>query len=999
MSANKSALTDTIRPGQRWMSEAEPELGLGLVLETDARSVVLAFVTADETRRYAVRTAPLRRVRFAPGDALHTSDGAEVRVDTVEERAGLLVYHCRARRGTREEPEEVPEAALSDRIALTGPRERLLAGRIDAPARFDLRLAVLHHLHRARRSPVRGFVGPRLELLPHQFYIASEVTGRHAPRVLLADETGLGKTIEACLIINRLLLSGRAARVLILVPDALVHQWLVELRRRFNLPFAVFDAERCAALADDDPDANAFSSEQLVLAGLGLVTESAARMREAAAAGWDILVVDEAHHLEWTRAGASPAYEAVEAIAACTPGLLLLSATPERLGEEGHFARLRLLDPDRYGDFERWQRESEGYREVVALGERLIATIVPAPTKSTSDGDDATASAAPLRRNEIERLARVLQQSTAAIKRRLASSDARGLLDELIDRHGPGRVMFRNTRAAMTSFPERRVALQRLTLDAADRKRTTRLAREIAQDIRPEPLAASPGNDTTASENTRKPDLAGDPRIEHLLDLLAAPEPAKLLVLCRSAAKAVAIKTALDARMKVKIALFHEDMTLVQRDRSAAWFADASGARLLVASEIGSEGRNFQHAHVLLMFDLPLDPDLVEQRIGRLDRIGQRGTVHIYVPYVSATGQEALARWHHEGVDAFARPTLTARPLLERFGARVRTVIGDETTVGTGGRYPAAAVDALVADTAVAADELATRVEQGRDRLLEMASLRPDAADALIDEIARLDHDLATEELFLQVLDHFHVYAEEISPRSYLLNPDGVRSEEFPALSQGETAVTFARETALVREDLRFVTADHPLPNDAMELLLASESGNGSFALTDTDGPPGLWLEAVFVLESVAPPRLHVDRFLPPTPVRVVVDQRLTDRTGVSVGPLVPGRGAWLTERRETLTPLLAKMNERCAELAEARAETLRREAVTLLTEALGGEIRRLRALALVDAHVRPAEIAATERERTDLSEHIASARLRPDALRLVWRGPHRDGVPAARPR
>ncbi len=958
------------------MSEAEPELGLGLVVETDARSVVLTFASADETRRYAVRTAPLRRVRFAPGDALHTSDGADVRVEAVEERAGLLVYQC----GTR----EVSEEELSDRIALSGPRERLLAGRVDAPSRFDLRLAVLHHLHRARRSPVRGFVGPRLELLPHQFYIASEVTQRHAPRVLLADETGLGKTIEACLIVNRLLLAGRAARVLILVPDALVHQWLVELRRRFNLPFAVFDAERCAGLAEDEPEANPFLSEQLVLAGLGLVTASAPWGQEAAAAGWDIVVVDEAHHLSWTRTSASPAYEAVEAIAARAPGLLLLSATPERLGEEGHFARLRLLDPDRYDDFERWQSEAEGYRDIVALGERLIAILEP--------GGDTVAA---LRRDEIARLAAALQLSQAETKRRLASTDARQLLDELIDRHGPGRVMFRNTRAAMTSFPERRVAMQRLALDPPDRKCAVRLAREVAADVQPEPepQPLETGADAPTTKSSRKPDLANDPRIEHLLGILAAPEPAKLLVLCRSAAKAVAIKTALDARMNVKTALFHEKMTLLQRDRSAAWFADAHGARLLVASEIGSEGRNFQHAHVLLMFDLPLDPDLVEQRIGRLDRIGQRGTVHIQIPYVGATGQETLARWHHEGIDAFARPTLTARPLLEHFGGRVRTLVAD------GGTHDATAVDTLVADTAHAAGELAARVEQGRDRLLEMASLRPEAAQALIEEIAQRDHDLTAEDLFLQVLDHFHVHAEEIGPRSYLLNPDGVRSEEFPALSQGETAITFARDTALVREDLKFVTTDHPLPNDAMELLLASESGNGSFALTDAEGAPGLWLEAVFVLESVAPPRLHIDRFLPPTPVRVVVDQALADRTAASLGALVAGQGPWLAARRETLTPLLAGMSDRCADLAEAQAATFRAEAAALLATSLDGEIRRLRALAKVNAHIRPAEIAAAQRERADLADHIANARLRPDALRLIWCGPHRDGEPVLRPR
>ncbi len=85
-------------------------------------------------------------------------------------------------------------------------------------------------------------MGSRTSLLPHQIYIANEVGQRHAPRVLLADEVGLGKTIEAGMIIQQQLLTGRASRILVLVPPSLLHQWLVEMLRRFNLHFSLFDA-------------------------------------------------------------------------------------------------------------------------------------------------------------------------------------------------------------------------------------------------------------------------------------------------------------------------------------------------------------------------------------------------------------------------------------------------------------------------------------------------------------------------------------------------------------------------------------------------------------------------------------------------------------------------------------------------------------------------------------------------------------------------------------
>ena len=102
----------------------------------------------------------------------------------------------------------------------------------------------------------------------------------------------------------------------------------------------------------------------------------------------------------------------------------------------------------------------------------------------------------------------------------------------------------------------------------------------------------------------------------------------------------------------MKVGLFHEGLPLVQRDRNAAWFAEPDGAQLLICSEIGSEGRNFQFAHHLVLFDLPLNPGLLEQRIGRLDRIGQTQTIRIHVPYVESSSEECVLDWYHRGLDA-----------------------------------------------------------------------------------------------------------------------------------------------------------------------------------------------------------------------------------------------------------------------------------------------------------------------------------------------------------
>jgi len=882
-------------PGQRWISQTEPDLGLGTVRLATARTVTVHFGATGETREYASDQAPLRRVEFLAGDTVRDRLDQDLVVEAVAPRSGLLVYLGGGR--------ELPEADLGDRLSFSDPLQRLVAGGQEGPEAFALRVAGLEHQHRRRRSPVRGFAGGRIELIPHQLHIASEVTGRLAPRVLLADEVGLGKTIEACLILHRLLLTGRASRVLILLPDSLVHQWFLELYRRFNLWFSIYDEERCLAL--EAGGANPFLDDQLVLCGLGLLTGSPDRARQALEAGWDLLVVDEAHHLEGT------AYGVVEALGAAVPGLLLLTATPEQLGVPGHFARLRLLDPDRFHDLDAYLREAADYRAIADLAAGLLA---PGPLPPALVAD-----------------------LTALLGEDLGSrlEDARAeALDALLDRHGTGRVMFRNTRAAVAGFPGRVVHMA--------------------------PLAPA----------------SRDPRLDWLADLLRST-PDKILLICATRAQAEAVQQALKLRVQVKMAVFHEGLTLVQRDRNAAWFAEPQGARLLLCSEIGSEGRNFQFAHHLVLYDLPLDPDLLEQRIGRLDRIGQTRDVEIHVPYPTGGAHEVLARWYHEGLDAFRSNLHGGRELLERFRDRLARP---------------GKVAELVEATRAAREELRDRLERGRDRLLELNSFRPAACADLVAGLRRQDGDRTLESFLLTVFEHLLVDVEELGPRTYQLGSMGVLTEALPGLSAEGLTVTFDRERALAREDLQFLTWDHPLVSGALDLLLGGAKGTSCFSRWPDPKGSGLYLEAVYVLACAAPPHLHVDRFLPPTPLRVVVDAQGRDLTRTlprallarSAGP-APGHG--LLSRPEVRQDLLPRMLAQAGRLAESRAPGLLAKARQDLAAQLDREYGRLQALRRVNGGVGEGDLARLLEQKTALDNHLREARLRLDAIHVIHRG------------
>lgn len=934
--------------GQRWISEPEPELGLGIVLDVEPGRVKMFFPASNAIRLYAEAAAPLRRVRFKVGDTVHAHEGDKFVVAIVSERSdGVITYG-----GSK--GERVVETQLSDILTWDKPGDRIAGGQVDESADFELRGRALDIQHRMLQSPVYGFTGARIDLIPHQLAIAREVTHRQSPRVLLADEVGLGKTIEACLILHRLHLTGKAERILILVPEALVHQWFVELLRRFNLRFAIYDEGRCAALEENNPTLNPFLDEQLVLAPLGWLAPNETRRAQLVEAGWNLLIVDEAHHLAWHPDAPSAEYTLVESLAQATPGLLLLTATPQQLGPEGHFARLRLLDPERFPTLEAFQAEAKDYTPIAQIAGKL------ADEKKLTAKDAAKLAAMPGR----------ICQHWEAFKGGDETARQR-LLDELVDQRGTGRVIFRNTRAALSGFPKRTAKLVSLEGDIAAAK----------SEFRGEAVP-----------------LKKDPRVAWLLTFLKKLKKGKALLICSTREKAEALEAALREHVSLPTALFHEGLTLLQRDRNAAYFAEEDGAQLLICSEIGSEGRNFQFAHHLVLFDLPENPELLEQRIGRLDRIGQSATIHIHVPYIQDGPYALLARWYHEGLNAFEENLHGGAELFERFREPVHALAlgGDDAAsepkpkkrgkaAKTAAPDNAEAIETLLAETQAVHKEVCKRLAAGEDRLLALHNRRTDAADAVADAIRAADADTELDDFMLEVFEHFGATVEDIAPRTWIVTPGAELGEGLPGIPKEGVTLTADRQRALSREDVSFLTWDHPAVRGALELLLGTTKGNAVIALTEIPGPDAVILEAVHVLEVVAPAELHVGRFLPATPVRILVDNHLAE-PALPLGPLVNGPLSKVLGKTDLCYKLMPKMIENAAELAQQRAMQIVAASLRAMEESVGGEIERLRDLQAVNPNVTEKEIEAAQSQFYDLRDHLADARVRLDSVRLIFR-------------
>ncbi|PKH52604.1 RNA polymerase-associated protein RapA [Tenacibaculum sp. Bg11-29] len=933
-------------PNQRYTSKGEPELGVGILTNSNKGKIQLYFPTADETRMYALENAPLQRVVFKPGDTIKDTENQPLVIKRVEEEDNLYVYYGKDKK--------ISEAALGDVSVIHGVDDRLFMGDVDTPKAFALRRETLQHEYERRLSPVNGFVGGRIALIPHQLYIAHEVSSRYAPRVLLSDQVGLGKTIEACLILHRLLVSGRISRVLILVPESLVHQWFVEVLRRFNMWFHIFDEERCASLDESAPDGNPFLDNQLIICSTEFLANSAKRTKQALTAGWDMLVVDEAHNLEWSVNKASTEYNIVALLSKVAKGLLLLTATPEQLGVESHFARLRLLDPNRYANYDDFVNESSDHKTIANIIEKLHL------------GKDLNTKDTTILKSLFPK-----ENLKAITKEKSVAKD--NLIENLLDQHGPGRVLFRNTRATMSGFPKRKAHLISLEPTKDKELWMERLSNEFTHEVTP-------------SETTNKQQFwfAKDPRVEWLLTTIKEIHPAKILLICKSKEKVLALEKALVKHANLKTAMFHEDLTIVQRDKNAAWFSEINGAQILLCSEIGSEGRNFQFAHHLILFDLPLHPELLEQRIGRLDRIGQTEDIHIHIPYLANSKQHLLAKWFHKGLNAFENNIEGGNKIAELFGNRLLTLLkAHENTANN------SEIKALISETSSFQTALLKNLADGRDRLLEMNSFRPKVAGKLIKQILSEDKDKSLERYLTKVFRHFDIEMEDRPSRTYYLKPTSIITETFPSIPQEGVSVTFNRKHALSREEISFLSWDHPMTTDAIDVVLSSGTGSASYGVLKATKSPGLLLEIIFVLETPTGQNIYVDRFLPNTPVRVVVDhtgKEVTNKYSIELldKKLSTGQIDPLLDNETLVETLLPNMIKVATEIAEEQRTKEIANGLIRMNRTLKHEIDRLKILQGNNNNIRPEEIETALNEQLGLTSLIKNARIRMDAIQLI---------------
>ncbi len=988
--------------GQRWLSETEPELGLGIVADLDHRTVTLHFRSCDQMRRYARQQAPLSRIVFSAGDSITTLHGDVLIVLEVLPVGDTVVYHAHLEDDVTETI-KLPESLLNDTLALNKPLERLFSGQIDAAQWFYLRRHTLARLGDIEKTSVLGLCSGRTDLIPHQLYIASEVASRYAPRVMLADEVGLGKTIEAGLILQQQLVSGLASRVLIIVPEALINQWLVEMLRRFSLHFSIYDEERCGEILEamaEDPtsERNPFLEDQLVLTSVDLFHRQPQWYEFAINGEWDLCIVDEAHHLrdesvpsaatQDPRRRKRTDYGLVKRIAESSKGILLLTATPEQMGQENHFALLQLLDPHRFTDFDAYRREHgqfhalAGTINAVLSGERLTQ-------------DQRTALEAVLSRHHDKAgIAQILAPLHSEDAQKRAEARER-LVRLLLDQHGTGRILFRNTRKSLTGFPEREVLTYPLPLpeayDALRKERPSALETHIKPEMAY--ISASALLDDEELEQSL-PWTSVDPRVRWLVDFLQSKRGEKVLLICAQDVTAVSLEKYLRVNAGIRSSVFHRTMDLIDRDRAAAYFAGTeSSAQILVCSEIGSEGRNFQFCHHLVLFDLPLNPDLLEQRIGRLDRIGQKHTIEVHVPYFSGSAQEALFHWYDQALNAFRAVAPAGFRVTREFEEELHRHLLSPAA-------DAPEFKDFLAKARELNEDLNRALEQGRDRLLEINSYNKERAEHIVAQIRDFERHCTPESFMKDVFDVFGIHYEHNSDESYAIAPtEEMIVPAFPAVPDEGMTASFSRQLSLHREDLQFLTWQHPMVRGAIDMVLDSPQGGAAVSLLSAvdAGKVGI-TEADFVIEvsyrlqASAPKHLQMSRYLPATSFNyTLVPESDAQHSGtISLDPV---RQRLRFIDKHDASGLVSEHQARIVELlkkgeAQAQAEMalLVSAASNTMLKVQTAEIKRLVALKQVNPNVRESELEFLKDQTLQLHQSISQASIEMLAVHVVFR-------------
>ncbi len=827
----------------------------------------------------------------------------------------------------------LPERSLSD--AAKSPGEKLLAEEFEDVEYFDLRTRAVHIKTAYTFEDLVSLSNARVELKPHQVFVAHRVVQHPKPRFLLADEVGLGKTIEAGMILKELRARGLVERVLALVPANLVNQWQRELRSKFNEDFVPYDSMTLRYLEREHPDENPWALNQRIITSLQLARREPTR-EQLAEVKWDAVIIDEAHHLRRYLEGVdergrlrirnTQTYLVGEIASGNADSLLFLTATPLQLTSYELFSLLALLDPSlfpSFSDFEQFRlfalrRINEAhsilqahpspdeYHHLRVIWEELRKLLSDVPEIPPLSQMDETA------RLNCQNILRDLHQiSKVMIRNRRReiggfpprtahvipvdlTPEEMALYEAVTDYVGRGyraakhaqdviagflmvtfqKILTSSTRALLAALERRRAKLRGDDFDAE-------LAQILAGDrIAGEGLAEVLVTDgeggewesqefsqiLTRAEVSAQREIVGA-ELRTLDGLIASikslNQDSKAIQLVK------AIRRILESDPQEKVLIFSQfletqrylkwileqegftvqtfsgNMSAREKDEAVERFRENS--QILISTEAGGEGRNFQFCHIMFNYDLPWNPMRIEQRIGRVDRIGQRRSVQIYNFAATGTIEERILQVLQQRIRLFEETIGSLDPILGEFERDLERLIM-ETRADLSREFENFGVnwEKKVAEARAMEERLA-------DFVMDFRSYRRDEADRLLARRPPVNH----EDVRDLVRDFLALYPpgsgkyEERTDGTVAIELPRAFIEQITGKARDTYHGTFEPQLALSKESLDFFAIGHELIDNIIELC-QSERFGGTAALRHVESPEdlGFWgVQCNFLVE------------------------------------------------------------------------------------------------------------------------------------------------------
>ena len=420
----------------------------GIITDIDDRVVRVRWDDKGLPPQFASKEPPLQRIEVM--GAVQRRSTGETLIAQAPVQVSPPTWQCLSLDNSGVPARvNVPEADLRP-MPIHDPVERFQQDLIGPLKQYRLQEVTRWYRFQHQHNDLVSLGNVLVDIKPHQVSVVHRVVTQYPHRFLLCDEVGLGKTIEAGMVLKELRTKGGAQRVLIIVPAGLVRQWQFEMKSKFNESFSVLATSTVRYLEQQDRTSNPFARFDSVLCSASWLTQKkwAALCAEV---DWDLVIVDEAHHARSRRAGkkvtTTRLYQLVRALAAhehlAHRGMLFLTATPMQLSAHELYSLVELLDPALFPSEEAFEKHRASLPGLNQLAERLQHREFP-----LADEDP---------KETVTQVSQWLEQDEEAIRQRLCAGEEgrQALANDLAERHLLSQVLIRNRKAIVGGFMSR----------------------------------------------------------------------------------------------------------------------------------------------------------------------------------------------------------------------------------------------------------------------------------------------------------------------------------------------------------------------------------------------------------------------------------------------------------------------------------------------------------------------------------------------------------------